>query len=397
VRALDPFPRGHPSAGTLRGRFGRPLVVVGSLALFGVLPLFALGVVVTDLAGGGGGWPFREAFLSAADAVVNGESPYPGLDDPSLAKGTAYVYPPVAAQLLAAFTLVSESVAVVGFALVLVAAVVATLLVLDVRDWRCYGLALLWPPVLSAVHVENVTILMGLAAALVWRFHDRMAGGASLGVSIALKPLLWPLGPWLVATRSFVALAWAGGVASLLLLASWIGIAFTGLVEYQELLRRLSDLMDEWGYSVYALAVDLGAGHTLARVVWLVVAIGLLVSSFALTRRGDRRRGFMLAVAAVIACSPVVWLHYFALLVVVVAVAQPTLGIAWLAPFLMFGAQEVGNGTQFQTALTLVAAALTVAVALRVAPRAEPHEPRGDAVTFDYEGARRITVTRSSA
>jgi hypothetical protein len=72
----------------------------------------------------------------------------------------------------------------------------------------------------------------------------------------------------------------------------------------------------------------------------------------------------------VIACSPVVWLHYFALLLVVVAVAQPTLGVAWFVPLLMFGSEELQNGTAFQTALTLFAAALTVAVALRVAPRA---------------------------
>ena len=70
----------------------------------------------------------------------------------------------------------------------LAAGVVATLAVLDVRDWRCYGLAFLWPPVLSAIQTGNVTIPLALSAALVWRFRDRSTvSGVCLGVSMAAK------------------------------------------------------------------------------------------------------------------------------------------------------------------------------------------------------------------
>ena len=359
----------------MRERFGRPLVVVGSIALFAVIPLFAVIYILVDVAQGEAGWPLRIAFLNAADAVLNGDSPYPASGDPGLAEGTAYVYPPVVAEVLIPLTFVPESVAVVGFGLVLVGAVFATLYLLGVRDWRCYGLALLWPAVLSAVHVENITILMGLAAALVWRFRDRPAGGVALGVSIAVKPLLWPLGAWLLGRRSFRVLAWSAVTAVALLLVSWAAIRFAGLLEYESLLRDLSDRMDEYGYSVYAIAHDAGAGHLLAKALWLAVALGLLAVSYVVARRGDERRAFVLGVAAIIACSPVVWLHYFALLVLVVAVAQPRLGVAWFVPFLMFGAEEIANGSPFQTATTVAAAALTVAVALYVAPDARESEP----------------------
>lgn len=358
----------------MRARFGRPLVVVGSIAVFAVIPLFAVGYVVVDLAAGNAGWPLREAFLPAAEAVLHGESPYPEEGDASLIRGTAYVYPPVVAQVLVPLTFLPETVVVVAFALALVAAVFATLYLLGVRDWRCYGIALLWPGVLSAVHVENITILMGLGAALVWRFRDRPAGGLALGASIAVKPLLWPLGAWLLATRSYRLLAWSAVTAVSLLVVSWAAIGFAGLMEYEELLRRLSDRMDEYGYSVYAIAHDLGAGDVLAKGLWLAVALGLLAASYAVARRGDERRAFVLGMAAVIACSPIVWLHYFALLVVVVAVAQPKLGVAWFVPFLMFGAEEIANGSPFQTATTVAAAALTVAVALYVAPPAPGRE-----------------------
>ncbi len=368
----------------MRERFGRPLVVVGSIALFAVIPLFAVGYVVVDLASGEAGWPFRIAFLNAAEAVLNGESPYPVEGDASILEGTAYVYPPVVAQVLIPFTFLPEAVAVVGFALVLVAAVFATLALLDVRDWRCYGLALLWPPVLSAVHVENVTILMGLAAALVWRFRDRPAGGLALGASIAVKPLLWPLGAWLLARRSYRVLVWSAVTAASILLVSWAAIGFTGLLEYESLLRELGDRMDEYGYSVYAIAHDQGASDMLAKGLWLAVALGVLAASYVVARRGDERRAFVLGVAAIIACSPIVWLHYFALLLLVVAVAQPRLGVAWFVPFLMFSADEIANGTPFETASTVAVAALTVAVALYVAPSARERQearPRTAAAT----------------
>ena len=56
---------------------------------------------------------------------------------------------------------------------VLVLVALAIPFVLGVRDWRCYGLLLLWPPVISAVQTGNVTLWFALAAALAWRFRDR--------------------------------------------------------------------------------------------------------------------------------------------------------------------------------------------------------------------------------
>ena len=347
----------------------RAAVDVGTVALFGVLPLFALGFVLADLASGGAGWAFREAFLGAAEAVLRGDSPYPALDDPTLGRGTAYVYPPLTALLVTPFTLVSSEVAAMIFALVLVATVPATLALLGVRDWRCYGLAFLWPPILSAVHVENITLLVGFAAALVWRFRDHpRAGGAILGASVAIKPLLVPLGLWLAATKRLRALVWSIGVGSALLIASWAVIGFAGLVGYRALLRGLSEAMDEYGYSVFALALDLGAGHVAARLIWVTLAVALLVVSVIVARRGDDRRGFVLAVAATIACSPIVWLHYFALLLVVVGLASTRLSPVWFVPLLMYISEEITNGSTFQLAATLAAAALTVAGALRTRP-----------------------------
>ena len=77
--------RSRPDArAQTRGSQGR------TAALLGFLPLFALFLVVGDLLVGNAGWAFREAFLGAAQAVLDGESPYPiGVEDPASSAGSA--------------------------------------------------------------------------------------------------------------------------------------------------------------------------------------------------------------------------------------------------------------------------------------------------------------------
>lgn len=344
----------------------RLLVFIGSVAVFGLLPFFVLFAILRDLVAGGGGWTFRLAFLRAAESVLDGNSPYQSLDDPNLVDGSAYVYSPVIALLTIPFTWLPGDSGAILFAGILMAAVAGTLWAVRVRDWRCYGLAFLWPPILSGIHGESISILLGLAAALVWRFRDRStAGGVALGVSIAAKQLLWPLGLWIIVTRRLRAALWTAGTAVVVALGSWAAIGFAGLVDYPSRLQQLSERMDEWGYSVYAVALDLGTGHSAARLIWMAVAAAVLLTAIVVARRGDERGGFILAMAAVIACSPIVWLHYFSLLLVVVAIAAPRLAPVWFVPLLMWGSEEVANGTTFQTALAIAAAALTVALAVR--------------------------------
>ena len=64
-------------------------------------------------------------------------------------------------------------------------------------------------------------------------------------------------------------------------------------------------------------------------------ALGLLGGVVLLGRRRDERAAFILAIAAALALTPIVWLHYFALLVVVVAVSRPRLGVVWFVPLAM--------------------------------------------------------------
>lgn len=344
----------------------RPRVIwLASIVFFGAMPLFALGVMFYDaIRTDGVAFDFR-VFYVAAEAALRGETIYPPVDDPTLLDGRAYVYPPLTAIVAMPLTLLPMEVAGLIVMVLLVAGALAVPLVLGVRDWRCVGIVLLWPPVISAIQTGNVSIFLALAAALVWRYRERsVPAGLALGFALGTKLLLWPVILWLAVTRRFATALWAALSGVVLVLGSWAVISFDGFGAYPELLRRLSAVMDDRGYSVYALALEFGAPSVAARLLWLTAGVALLAGVVVLARRGDDRSAFILAIAASLACTPVVWLHYFTLLLVVVALAQPRLGPAWFVPLGMLVTPGSGNPTPFETSATVATAVLTVVVAL---------------------------------
>ena len=292
---------------------------------------------------GGLAVPFDFAiFLKAADDVRSGESPY--VDPETVSKSTPppYVYPPLLAIVLIPATALPDEIggsSPVGVvvSLLLVACVVGALLVLDVRDWRCYPVALLYPPTLENIEYGAVGPVLALLVALAWRYRDRvLAVSAALGGAIVLKVFLWPLLVWLAATRRWTAAVGAGALALGLALASWAVIGFRGLGDYPELLRRLSEIEAENSYSAFAILVTIGVPATLAQVIMVLAAASLLVVAWRVARGsqdgdGDRP-AFVLALAVAFVLTPILWLHYLVLLVVPIALARPRLSALWFVP-----------------------------------------------------------------
>jgi hypothetical protein len=337
---------------------------VGWVLLCGALPLVALYYAIGPVAFGDRQLAdFHTSYYYAAEAIRAGENFY--------SADSHYIYSPLVAVVTVPWTFLHVGLASSLFQIVLVATFVGTLAVLGVRDWRCYGLAFLWPPVTDAVSSGNVTIFLGLAAALAWRFRDRSRGvGASVGISIAAKVLLWPLVIWLAATRRVAATAWSVAIALVALFVSWAAVGFRGLTEYPELVQRLTERLDERGYTLYALGLEGGLSSGVSRALWLALAVALVAATVEMGRRGDDRRAYVLALTTAIAVSPIVWLHYFALLLVIVAVVQPRLGPIWFIglPLQLFVTTGNHDRSTTQVVAVLVAAAVTVALALRSAP-----------------------------
>ena len=84
-----------------------------------------------------------------------------------------------------------------------------------------------------------------------------------VGLAVAIKFFVWPVGLWLAATRRLADAALAAAVAacSLLLL-----LPFTSLHEYADALRRLGQVFDQDSYNVYGVLVQAGAPDAVARV-----------------------------------------------------------------------------------------------------------------------------------
>jgi len=325
------------------GGLGSAARDVARVTLFGVLPV-ALAVAFLALAAHDQfAFDFHQFWQGGRD-VVHGVSPYPALEAVKAADGPAlgpegiqdvfrFPYPAPAAVAMAPFGLLPFGVAAGLLTVLLAAATGLTLRVLDVLDWRCYGVALASVPVLQSLRLGALTPLLALALALAWRFRDRRWVAASaLAAAIVLKLFLWPMLLWLVVTRrARTALATAVVVAGSSVLA-WAAIGFAGLRNYPALVSELSAAVQEKGYSLVALGVAAGLPPDVARFAALAggaVALGVVLL---VGRRHGDRAAFVAAVGASIALTPIVWLHYFMLLFVPIAIARPRFSPLWALP-----------------------------------------------------------------
>lgn len=368
MAAIDSFPARTDSNWRIAARRA------GTHSLI-VWPLVAVGwVLVVGLRRHAVAYDFMHAYLPAARAVLAGHSPYPAATVTAFTSRTAFIYPPLTAYLAAPFTVLPPLVAEGLVSLLAIAGVVAILLLLGVRDWRCYTIPFLWVPTYSAIQTGNVTLLLAVGLALVWRYRDRATAVAVVtGSLIALKLFLWPLLVWLVATRRLRAAGGGVVAGAILIFAPWAAIGFAGLAQYPHLLSVLSRVERGDGYTLAAL---LAGGLSWRTAEWLGMAVGVIVLAMSVwAARRDERRSFALTIAAVLLLTPIVGMHYFVFLLVVLGLCAPQFGWAWAVPLFFWLAPQVGNGAGWQTATALAVAAGTFALAVRARrmPAERPH------------------------
>ena len=336
-----------------------------TVALVFVAVLWTSAFIVFSLGAGLLAWDVRFAYLPAAEAILAGDSPYPALDDPILEDQKGYVYPPQLAVVLLPLTKLPIDLVALIVTAGMLAMLWLTLRILGIRDVRCYAAALLWMPVASGLLLANVSIPLALALAVVWRYRDSVREpAAALGLAVSAKFLLWPLLVWTLATRRLRTTVWAVAVGVVVTFVAWAAIGFDGLSGYLDLLRRLSDIQSENSYSIVGMASTLGLSSAVGQGLTVVLGGGLLVACVVLARRGDDPRSFTCAVAATLALSPIVWLHYLVLLLVPLAIARPRFSIIWLLPILLWSSPRPGYAEGFQTFLPALVAVILVAVVL---------------------------------
>lgn len=256
-------------------------------------------------------------FWTAGRHYLDGHSPY------GHSLQHAFVYPPPAALLFAPLALLPYHVAAGLFLALSLAAVVGALRLLGVRDRRLYAAAFLSPAVLTALTVGTITPLLLLGLAALWHFRNHRGAAVPAALLIVCKLFLWPVLVWLFVTRRQRPALEAVALSLVLTFACWAWIGFADIGRYRAILDQL---VAAEGAKSYALASGRLAEVLLGGVILLSLWMG---------RRLGERRLFALAIVGAVLASPIVWLHYFALLTVVFAVLEAPF-VYWLIPALLW-------------------------------------------------------------
>jgi alpha-1,2-mannosyltransferase len=306
-------------------------------------------------------------FRAAAKVVMRGDSPYVAADPQALAHFDKFVYPPGTALLFSPFAAIPLRLGSVLMLVLGLLAVFGALRLLDVQDWRCYGVAAMSAPVINSLALGAVTTFLMVGAAAAWRYRERPAlAGFLAALTSTVKLFLWPIGLWLLATRRIRALM-AFAIAGVVVVGGgWAVIGFAGFRTYPHLVHVLAQVEQGVSYSPIALfGVSGTAASILSGALLLLTMLAVVIA--ARGADGDRR-AFTIALVGSLVATPVVWLHYFALLLIPIALYRPRLSGLWFVPLaLWLTPASHANGSAWKVSLALVV--LVVVVARTVAER----------------------------
>ncbi len=328
-------------------------------------PAIALLFITIGLAYGPRNFYDFQIFWNAGQAVLDGVSPYPAITHDALRNQDQFVYPAPAAVVMVPLALLPLSVAATIFIAANIAAVVVSLRLLGVRDWRCYALAFCSLATLQSVVMGTFTPLLLVGAAIAWRYRDRRWVTASaIAALVVVKLFLAPLVVWLWVTGRRTAAAASVGIAAAATVIGWAVIGFHGFTSYPHLLSAVSQIEQHKGFAITALtaAAGLGTGPGRIAAIGVTAALCLLAWRLSSTADGDRK-AFSVAIVAGLALSPIVWLNYFMLLLLPLGLRRPRLSPVWLVmltPWVFANANT--EAPLWKVAAFIVAAAVVLVV-----------------------------------
>jgi hypothetical protein len=351
----------------LRG--ARQLSAIAGLA---ILPIFAIGAMIrTGIDTGTLAVDFHQELYRQAVTMLTDTSPGPPRAfDP--VHGAFLIWPPLGALDAAPFTILSLGTAEVFFAITGPLCYALALRLVGVRDWRVYGALGLWPQVVGEVRLAHLTPLLALLLAAAWRAREReLRSGVWIGLAIGMKFFAWPLVVWLAAIGRRRAALVAGAIPAISILFI---LPYTGLDEYFRTLREVSSVFDQATYTVFGFFAQAGAPDFVGRTVTVVLVAALLTATWIY-------RSFTLAIVTALIASPIVWLDFFGLAAIPLAIARPRLSLVWFVPLTTWGLEGAGLeiGDAPGTARLFVVFAVVFAVAFAGERRAAgaPERPLG--------------------
>jgi hypothetical protein len=295
-------------------------------------------------------YDFKGGLYRAGVAILNGHNPFHAgyiahqaaimhaggiaVGETSVHAFSLPVYPAPANLAVVPLSLLPYWVAASLFTALSMVAFVLALRLMEVRDWRCYVLALTSWPFIYGLELGALGPLLVLGAAALWRWRDRLWPPAiALAAIVIAKVFPFPLAAWLIITRRYRQLALAAVLGFAVTVSAWAVLGFAGLTSYPTMLSNLSFIQEGRSDSVVAVLLAAGLTASAAQALALAAATGLLGLAWRVGHSGgDQRRAFGLAVMAALTASPIVWDHYLVLLFVPIALLSPSYSQLWLVP-----------------------------------------------------------------
>jgi hypothetical protein len=323
----------------------------GALVIAPILiagPLLVL--ASTHVAGNHALYDFRGGLFNAGVAILHGHGFYQPaflahqaaiMHAGGVARGefaqTAFsipVYPAAANVAIVPLSLLPFWLSGTLYTLLSVAAMLAGMWLLGIRDRRCLALVMISWPFIYGLYLGAIGPFLVLGAGVAWRWRDRVWPPAlAIASIVAAKIFPWPLGFWLLITRRFKALALSIAACLVITLGAWAVIGFHGLAQYPQMLANMSYLQEGRAVSVVTVLLVAGLSPTAASLGAFLIAGLILAGAWRIARHpGGDRRAFGLVVIAALTATPIVWEHYMVLLFVPVALASPRLSRLWLLP-----------------------------------------------------------------
>jgi hypothetical protein len=333
-----------------------------------------------------GALDFRVAYWYAGHQVLHGLNPY-ATSPNQILTGVVFVYPALAAILFAPFALLPSGAAGVLFAALCIAATFGALRILGVTDRRVYGVVFLWSPVVTGWQAANLTLVLVLGLALAWKYRDRpLVAGALVAILVSIKPMVWPLALWLLVTRRYRATAYAAAIGLALNAAAWGMVGFGHIDGFLRMNSDVVRLLHGMGYGLTSVAAQFGVGNATGYAFEMVIALVLAGACVAAGLRHRDTGAFAACVGLMLAASPVIDFHYFALLIVPLAIVQPRLSVAWMLPLLLWVCEPMGFAGWGSVEWWIAAALIAAPIIWRIGPlRATENNP---APSLAFAGAR---------
>ncbi|HUR16089.1 MAG TPA: glycosyltransferase 87 family protein [Candidatus Limnocylindrales bacterium] len=285
-------------------------------AIAAISLVLILGMMMTWM-GPSAGWAYDfQAYHDAALRLLETGSPYQEqtLSGPFRpGPGGLYLYSPILALVLAPLTNLQFDAAALTWLALRLVALAATCALMPVRSTiriATFCAALISAPVLFDLNLGNVSLLVTLAAVVMWRYLDKPAAAIALAASLTLRPTMAVIAAWWLMRGLWRPVAWALGAGLAMLLLSLTFVAPGVWGEYLTVLRNVSDVTGVRSNVDLGSAVLMMEGPTWLATIALFVGYAVAIGASLFSLRRDRELSFVVTLMATLLMAPLLWEHY---------------------------------------------------------------------------------------